>query len=61
MLHRVRASGELPDLLKEAETIHNSLKSISRSSSIAETFKKFSKEVKKGNCNGPSKILTDNE
>ena len=55
------ASGELLDLLKEAETIHNNLKSISGCSNTAEIFKKFSKEMKKGNCNNPSKILTDNE
>ena len=54
------ASGELLDLLKEAETIHKSLKSINMHSNVAEISKKFSKEMKKGNFKNPLKILTDN-
>ena len=47
-------------MLKEAETIRKRLKSKKASTNIAETSKRFSQEMKKGNVNSAMKILTDN-
>ena len=53
-------SGNLLELLKEVETIQNSLRSKKISTNIAEIFKRFSQEMKKRNVNSAMKILTDN-
>ena len=54
-------SGDLLELLKEAETIQKSLRSKKKTSTnIAEISKRFSQEMKKGNVNSAMKILTDN-
>ena len=53
-------SGDLLELLKEAETIQKSLRSKKTSTNIAEISKRFSQEMKKGNVNSAMKILTDN-
>ena len=53
-------SGDLLELLKEAETIQKSLRSKKISTNIAEISKRFSQEMKKGNVNSAMKILTDN-
>ena len=53
-------SGDLLELLKEAETIQKSLRSKKISTNIAEISKRFSQEMKKGNVNSATKILTDN-
>ena len=53
-------SGDLLELLKEAETIQKSLISKKTSTNIAEISKRFSQEMEKGNVNSAMKILTDN-
>ena len=53
-------SGDLLELLKEAETIQKSLRSKKTSTNIAEISKTFSQEMKKANFNSAMKILTDN-
>ena len=53
-------SGDLPELLKEAETIQKSLRSKKTSTNIAEISKRFSQEMKKGNVNSTMEILTGN-
>lgn len=53
-------SGDLLELLKEAETIQKSLTSKKSATSIADISKRFSQEMKKGNVNSAMKILTDN-
>ena len=53
-------SGDLLELLKEAETIQKSLSSKKTSTNIAEISKRFSQEMKKGDVNSAMKILTDN-
>ena len=53
-------SGDLLELLKEAETIQKSLSSKKTSTNIAEISKRFSPEMKKGDVNSAMKILTDN-
>ena len=54
-------SGDLLDLLKEAETIQENLVSRKTSTNIVEISKKmFSEEIKKRNVNNAMKILSDN-
>ena len=53
-------SGDLLELLKEAETIQKSLRSKKISTNIAEISKRFSQEMKKGNVNSAVKIRPDN-
>ena len=53
-------SGNLLELLKEAETIQKSLRSKKISTNIAEISKRFSQEMKKGNLHSAMKILKDN-
>ena len=53
-------SGELMELLYEAETIQKSLTSTNRPKTIAEISKKFIREMQNGNVNGAMKLLTDN-
>ena len=53
-------SGELMELLYEAETIQKSLTSTNRPKTIAELSKKFIREMQNGNVNGAMKLLTDN-
>ena len=53
-------SGDLLELLKEAETIQKSLRSKKTSTNIAETSKSFSQEMQKENVNSAMKILTGN-
>ena len=53
-------SSDLLELLKEAETMQRSLRSKKISTNIAETSKRFSQEMKKGNVNSAVKILSDN-
>ena len=50
-------SGDLLELLKEAETIPKSLRS---KKNTAEISKRFSQEMKQGNVNSSMKILTNN-
>ena len=53
-------SGEILELLKEAETIQKSLRSKKISTNIAEISEKFSQEMKKRKVNSAMKVLTDN-
>ena len=53
-------SGDLLELLKEAETIQKSLRSKKTSTNIAEISKSFSQEMQKENVNSAMKILTGN-
>ena len=53
-------SGNMIELLHEAETIQNYLPSTVKKHSIAEISKRFLKEMQKGNVNGALKILTNN-
>ena len=53
-------TGDLLELLKEAETIQKSLRSKKTSKNTAEKSTAFSQEMKKGNVNSAKKILTDN-
>ena len=53
-------SGDLLELLKEAETTQKSLRSNKTSINIAEISKRFLQEMRKGNVNSAMKILTDN-
>ena len=53
-------SGDLLELLKQAETIRNILGSKKISTNIAEISKRFSQEMKKRNVNSAIKMLKDN-
>ena len=53
-------SGNLLELLKEAETIQKSLRSKKIFTNTAEISKMFSQEMKNGNINSTMKILIDN-
>ena len=53
-------NGEIVDLLKEAQTIQDSLPSLNKPKNIGEISKRFSKLMEKGNVNGAMKILTNN-
>ena len=53
-------SGEVLDLLKEAQTIQDGLSSITKPKTIGEISKRFAELMQKGNVNGAIKILTNN-
>ena len=51
-------SGELMELLKEAETIQKCLKTTNTASTINEISKKFSREMRRGSVHNAIKLLT---
>ena len=53
-------SGELMELLKEAETIQKCLKTTNTASTINEISKKFSREMRRGSVHNAIKLLTHN-
>ena len=53
-------SGNILELLKEAQTIQNGLKSVAQPKTIAEISKRFAEQMQKGNVNGAIKLLTNN-
>lgn len=52
--------GDIKELLREAETIQERLKSINTSKNIAQLSKQFVAKMSKGNVNGALKLLTTN-
>ena len=52
--------GEIPHLLKEAQTIQDNLPSLNKPKTIGEISKQFAECMHKGNINGAMKILTNN-
>ena len=53
-------SGEILDLLKEAQTIQDGISFQNKPKTIGETSKRFAEFMQKGNINGAMKILTNN-